>query len=86
MVSLFFPFLYLKKIFQRVLKCRTAFLKSIRFYRHPYQAIVIIMAEMVIMAKMAIITILDIMARIFLVVFVGILGSNLAYEKVPPMN
>ena len=64
MVSLFFPFLYLKKIFQRVLKCRTAFLKSIRFYRHPYQAIVIIMAEMVIMAKMAIIAILDIIAII----------------------
>ena len=40
-----------------VLKCMTAFLKSIRFYRHPYQAIVIIMAEMVIMAKMAIVAI-----------------------------
>ena len=70
MVSLFFPFLYLKKIFQRVLKCRTAFLKSIRFYRHQYQTIVIIMAEMGTMAKMAIIASLDIMAIIAIVAII----------------
>ena len=45
-----------------VLKSRTAFLKSLRFYRHQYYVIVIIMAEMTSMAKMAIIAILDIIA------------------------
>ena len=53
-----------------VLKSRTAFLKSIRFYGHPYQAIVIIMAEMVIMTKMAIIAILDIIAIIAIVAII----------------
>ena len=46
------------------------FAKPIHFYRHPYQAIVLIMAEMVIMAKMAIIAILDIIAIIAIVAII----------------
>ena len=53
MVRQFFSFFSLKKIFQTGLKFRTIFLESRRFFRHPYRAKVIIMAEMVIMAIMA---------------------------------
>ena len=57
MVFLFFPFLEDFECFPEV----------IRFYRHPYQAIVIVMVEMGIMAKMATIAVLDIIAIIAMV-------------------
>ena len=55
MVCQFFAFFSLNKIFYMSLKCRTTFLKSRRFFRHPYQAIICILGVMAIMAIMAII-------------------------------
>ena len=55
--SVFLVF-YLKKNISDGFKAHSAFLKSIRFFRHLYWAIVIIMVEMAIMAKMAIMAIL----------------------------